>query len=78
MFKVERFHYNGFSVESLKGLTKYTADFKEWTNDPGIALCTCSDGNERLIPTCCLIGDKSKLPTQDLSKKVYFGTPSRS
>lgn len=78
MFQVENFKYNGFSVQSKPGIANYTANFKNWTNDPGIALCECSDNKERLIPSCCLIGDKNILPKQDMSNKVYFGNLSNS
>ena len=77
-YQVIKFKYNGFSVTFLTGYATYTAEFKQWTNDPGIALCTCSDGKERLIPSCCLEGDKEILPKQDMSNKVLFGTPSKS
>jgi len=77
MYRVENFRYNGFFVQSIKGYTKYTAEFKSWTNDPGIALCICSDNKKRLIPSCCLIGDE-KLPKQDISNKILFGQPSKS
>jgi hypothetical protein len=77
MFKVEKFKYNGFYVEPLKGHAKYTAEFKSWTTDPGIALCICSDKKERLIPSCCLMGDKSSLPKQEKTG-VLFGQQSKS
>lgn len=77
-YQVENFKYNGFMVQPEPGLTNYTATFKNWTNDPGIALCECSDGQERLIPSCCLIGDKNNLPKQDMSNKVLFGQSSKS
>lgn len=77
-YQVENFKYNGFYVKSLEGKTNYTAKFKNWSNDPGIALCECSDNKERLIPSCCLIGDKSNLPKQDYSNKVLFGKSSES
>ena len=51
-YQVIKFKYNGFGVTFLTGYATYTAEFKQWTNDPGIALCTCSDGKERLIPSC--------------------------
>lgn len=76
-FEVENFVYNGFIVQSKKGKAKYTATFKEWTNDPGIALYACSDGKDRLIPSCCLIGD-GKLPKQEYTNKVLFGKKSTS
>lgn len=69
-FRVERFIYNGFSVESPGGEETYTAVFNNWTNDPGIANCICSDGKTRLIPSCCLIGDTSILP-----KQFYVNSP---
>lgn len=77
MFKVEKFKYNGFFVSPIKGYTKYTATFICWTSDPGIAKCSCSDGKIRLIPSCCLIGDKSSLPEQ-AKTGVLFGIPSHS
>ena len=72
-YQVESFEYNGFSVQSKGGNTNYTAEFKEWTQDPGIAVCKCSDGNTRYIPSCCLIGDKSELPKQNYENKIIFG-----
>jgi len=77
-YKVENFKYNGFYVQPKKGMAKYTAKFKKWTNDPGIALFECSDGKERLIPSCCLIGDISNLPKEDMLNKVLFGQMSKS
>lgn len=81
-FNVEKFLYNGFCVNPPKGgwgqIVEYTADFIEWTNDPGIAKCKCSDGQERLIPSCCLKGDKSNLPQQIYENKVYFGSYSEA
>ena len=83
MYKVEEFKYNGFSVEpksKKRGWGKfesYTAEFKEWTNDPGIAICLCSDNIERLIPSCCLHGN-IPLPKQNLTNKILFGIPSIS
>jgi hypothetical protein len=78
MYQVENFKYNGFMIKPEKGIANYTATFKNWTNDPGIVNCLCSDGKERLIPSCCLIGDKSNLPSQDMSNKVIFGVISKS
>ena len=81
MFKVEKFKYNGFMVNAPKGgwgqMTDYTATFVSWTSDPGIAKCLCSDNKERLIPSCCLIGDKSNLPIQNKTG-VLFGIPCHS
>lgn len=77
---VENFMYNGLFVQMVGGYADYTATFKEWTEDPGIAVCKCSDGKERLIPSCCLNGfDYKACPEQNTDNKVgYFGIPSRS
>jgi len=77
-YQVENFKYNGFIILTKLGLANYIAKFKNWTNDPGITLCECSDNIERLIPSCCLIGNKSNLPKQDMSNKILFGQPSKS
>lgn len=78
--KVKNFSYNGFACTKLGGYAGYTADFKCWTEDPGIAICSCSDGKERLIPSCCLDGFKtSDYPKQDTeNKEFYIGEPCRS
>ena len=81
MFKVRNFHYNGFCGQELAGYTSYTAEFLEWTNDPGVAKFQCSDGKIRLIPTFALEGDRSVMPKQDYQKlggKVLFGAPTQS
>ena len=78
LFKLHNFGYNGFYGRKLKGYAPYTTTFKSWTRDPGIAVCQCSDGKERLIPTFALEGDQSSLPQQDYSNKVYFGASSSS
>jgi len=77
MFEVENFIYNGFSVMSKPGNAKYTAEFIKWTNDPGIALCKCSDGNIRNIPSCCLKGNLDNLPKQEKTG-VIFGESCNS
>lgn len=78
-YKVKNFNYNGFYGKELVGLAGYTAEFKKWTNDPGIAVCQCSDGQERLIPTFALVGCKVKdLPEQSMKNKEIFGSPSHS
>ena len=78
--KVKNFVYNGLFGGPTKGYAKYTAEFKEWTEDPGIAICTCSDGKERLIPTFALKGfDPEKYPKQNMDNKfMYVGTPCKS
>lgn len=77
---VKNFMYNGLFVQRLGGYAGYTATFKEWTEDPGIAVCKCSDGKERLIPSCCLDEfDKDAYPKQNTDNKVgYWGSPSCS
>lgn len=76
--RVKKFKYNGFYCLNLKGYAKYTAEFKEWTEDPGIAICVCSDGKERLIPSCQLEGfDCESYPKQEKTG-ILFGVPSHS
>ncbi|MEI6186968.1 MAG: hypothetical protein WCP46_00505 [Alphaproteobacteria bacterium] len=79
VYDVENFNYNGFMVQSKAGKANYTAQFKAWSNDPGILIADCSDGKERHIPSCCLIDVKREdLPEQDYENKIYFGQPSKS
>lgn len=44
---------------------------------PGIAVCACSDGKERLIPSFALDGfQKSDYPAQDnTGKELFVGKP---
>ena len=78
-YSVKSFIYNGFSVQMGKEPVNYTAEFVAWTQDPGIAVCKCSDGEERLIPFCCLIGfNDSDHPLQIYTNKQLFGKPSNS
>ena len=77
-FEVRNFTYNGFMGQNLPGQAPYTATFIEWTTDPGVARCSCSDGRERLIPSFAFLGDLSTLPDQDMSNKVLFGGSSHS
>lgn len=78
MYKVKNFSYNGFFVSFAGGEASYTAEFSEWTKDPGVARCKCSDGRMRLIPTCALIGVMhNDLPEQEKTG-MLFGTPSKS
>lgn len=77
-YSVENFKYNGFMVTSLKGNAKYTAKFLNWTSDPGIIKCSCSDGVDRLIPSCCIIGFKSSDYPKQEKTGVIFGQPSKS
>mgnify|MGYP003421031594 FL=1 len=76
-FQVENFIYNGFMVIPKKGFANYKAKFLQWTSDPGVAKCECSDGELRLIPSCCLIGDSLTLPIQEKTNLI-FGQPSKS
>ena len=86
MFKVKRFVYGGLFIQVEEEETGYTAEFERWTKDPGVALFKCSDGEERLIPTCALVGKVRKLPKQDTSKAkaiaerdgFHLGMPCRS
>ena len=80
MYNVKNFTYNGLFVNYTGGEAPYTAEFKEWTRDPGIVRCKCSDGEERLIPTCALVGIEHKaLPEQtDMVKGMFFGLSSQS
>ena len=76
--KVKNFSYNGLFGRETGGYANYTAEFKSWTEDPGVALCSCSDGKERLIPTCFLDGFKTEdYPEQETEGKfLYIGCPS--
>ena len=79
-FDIENFTYNGFAGQSLEGLAPYKAKFNRWTNDPGIAVFDCSDGEERLIPTFAVMGEMpDSTPKQTYEGgKQYFGIPSHS
>ena len=77
MFKIENFEYNGFFGKMLPGYAPYTAEFIEWTEDPGIALCQCSDGKKRRIPGFAMEGDHETLPVQPKTG-VLFGPPAHS
>lgn len=82
MYKIEKFKYNGFMVQPMKGYYNFTVvSLVRWTDDPGIGLFVCSDNKKRLIPSCCIT--KEFLETQPKSPKlnpfegkgVLFGTP---
>jgi len=71
--RVINFSYNGFSGRVTGGYANYTAEFKEWTEDPGVAVCLCSDGVERLIPTFALEGFCEKdYPVQNNENKFFY------
>ncbi len=82
-FSVKKFDYNGFFVSIDEALAPFTAEFMSWSdNDPGIALCKCSDGKERLIPFCALVGfvnERKSYPEQVIKgERAIFGKPSSS
>ena len=88
--KVYNFIYNGFCGRLTGGIAPYTAKFSEWTGDPGVMRCACSDGRKRLIPTFALELGKNEKPYPEQPEiKVWedgkcvnpaaaFGPPSRS
>lgn len=77
---VRHFSYNGLFGFQQPGYADYTAEFKEWTDDPGVAVCTCSDGKERLIPAFALEGfNVNQYPEQNTeNKEWYIGKPCSS
>lgn len=79
-YKVSKFEYNGFSVKVEQDLTNYTAKFDHWTEDPGIVACICSDGINRLIPSCCMVGFSVKNHPKQVYKDspIMFGRPATS
>lgn len=82
-FQIQNFVYDGFAVHPKEGFASYRASFKEWTNDPGIAKCDCSDGKERLIPSCQLKSEENIQLAKQIYKKatggkVIIGAPSHS
>lgn len=80
-YKVFSFRYNGFALKVGKTLTKYTATFKEWTDDPGVAVFECSDGEERKIPVRAVKNfNYDNHPEQKWTKRppLILGEPSSS
>lgn len=86
-YQIHHFRYDGFGGSKTGGMTDYTATFKEWTNDPGIALMTCSDGKDRRIPGWAIEGwDRNYTKEQNLepAKKavekmmIHISLPSSS
>jgi hypothetical protein len=84
---IRNFAYNGFTGNLTGGSAPYTATFKEWTEDPGIALMECSDGKERRVPAWAIEGFKAAdYPKQDTSAAraiaeknlIHLGAPSNS
>lgn len=76
-YNVENFEYNGFMGKTLPGFAPYTATFVEWSTDLGVAKMSCSDGQDRLIPTFAL-GTEIFLPKSNREESVLFGAPSSS
>lgn len=80
---VEKFKYNGFIVHCFSGFYKWTIkEFVKWTDDSGIISFTCSDGKNRLVPSCSINPELyNELPKAPILKPlvgigVLFGTPS--
>lgn len=79
--KVQNFIYDGVFVHLRPGFAPYSAEFKQWTDDPGMVLCSCSDGSERRIPACCLVGfdtEQHPEPQWPPAKGIVVGPPSHS
>jgi len=76
--KVTNFNYNGFCGKVLLGYTTYTAEFVKWSSDPGVAICDCSDGKQRLIPTYALERFRLKDYPEQEKTGVIFGAPCKS
>jgi len=74
--RVRNFSYNGLTGKLLEGVAEFTAEFIKWSDDPGIAICSCSDGVERLIPTFAFV-EKVNFPVQEKTG-VILGTPCSS
>lgn len=77
---VKNFTYDGFAGRLTGGEAGYMAVFKEWTDDPGVAVCKCTDGKERLIPTFALDGWRGEdhPPQNNEGKQLYTGKPCHS
>jgi hypothetical protein len=76
--QVQNFSYNGFSGQLFNNVADYTAEFLEWTNDPGIAKCKCSDGKIRNIPSFALLEFKETDYPKQKKTGIIFGTPCNS
>ena len=71
---VKNFLYDGLVVKQRSGFASYTAQFKKWTDDPGVAIFICSDGKERHIPFCQIEGFKEKdYPKQNYKSATELG-----
>ena len=71
-YEVENFLYNGLFVHPKPGKASYKAKFKDWDlHDVGVAICECTDGVERHIPTCQLVGfNPSDYPKHEVPAEV--------
>ena len=80
---VYKFTYDGFGGQVNKNvIMPYTARFKKWSGDPGVALMICSDGTKRWIPSfalkflLALPNDFTRLEKPE--KVTLIGQPSNS
>ena len=83
-YQVTKFEYNGFAGSGDETVVmSYNARFKAWTGDPGVAVMTCSDGEERLIPTFAMRYSFLTLPNdmtrvEKSGQTTFFGAASKS
>jgi len=77
-YEVDNFTYDGFIVNPAKGKASYMAEFIQWTPDPGVALCKCSDGDVRRIPSCQLVGFACEDVIEQEKSGLMFGVASHS
>jgi len=85
---INNFVYDGICVHERYGIAPYTVEFIKWTDDPGIFLGKCSDGKDRLIPSCQVvhINPLPPMPSYAALKRkmkkanilIHVGTPSSS
>lgn len=69
---VLNFEYNGFYGQLTGWEADYKARFFKWTEDPGVGVFSCSDGETRLIPTFAL---KPAVSIRELPKQEYKNGP---
>lgn len=73
-YEIEEFTYNGFYGDSNpEVIMPYQAKFKEWTQDPGIAIFECTDGEERYIPTFAVVGFRLEHVDSQEKSGMMFG-----
>jgi len=79
-FKIRNFSYNGFFGRTEEGYAPYRAQFLRWSGDPGVAVMSCSDGEDRFIPTYALEGPHLAIPPDNTAfeDKLMFGYASTS